>query len=175
MNEVLTIDGAEYVRAYPVRSGRCPHCGGNPPLWTASMILAAISSWVLKYGRIPTGDDWEHETPEHPSRKKVVLVFSRWNIAIRAAGFSARRRSVPDAWTDEELLEAIQQWAREHTGEPPSCSDWAPAPKDYPSYRLVANRFGSWNRAIDLAGFFPRHHGCIYTDHTRAKRILLPT
>ncbi len=78
-------------------------------------------------------------------------------------------------WTRAAILLAIEEWVAEH-GEPPAVMDWNPwgaqhelhdeqraarwlrdnAAGKYPSFKTVVNRFGSWNAAIEAAGFTPR-------------------
>lgn len=57
--------------------------------------------------------------------------------------------------TDEELLDAIRNWHELH-GEIPLLRDWTPKIEGWPSSRLIQLRFGTWNAAIEKAGFTPR-------------------
>lgn len=77
-------------------------------------------------------------------------------------------------WTRERILECIRAWAEKH-GEPPGAADWNPAQCElrhdparaeraragitagvFPGAYVVYRRFGSWNEAIEAAGFVPR-------------------
>jgi hypothetical protein len=66
-------------------------------------------------------------------------------------------------WTPETIVAAIQRWADEHGGVPPTASDWnntlsrqlgrGPHGDDYPSASVVQHEFGTWSAAIKAAGF----------------------
>lgn len=103
------------------------------------------------------------------------------------AGFSTRCRechvrslSGRLLWTREVIIEAIQRWAREHGGRPPTTLDWKkPDPANgYPSSRAVAGRgrrkraFVSWCDAIEAAGFErPAVGNYARTSATEGRRI----
>lgn len=153
--------------------GRCTHCGSLPPIWTPDKILTAIQQWAERCGRPPKASAWIQADYDHPARSTVALVFGTWNAAIAAAGFSVRRTR--KMWTREEIVDAIQRWGRTHNGEPPRAMDFNGA-DDYPSRTAVIRTFGTWNAAIDEAGFFPRepngaHRPC--TDITLRRRVEL--
>jgi hypothetical protein len=69
-------------------------------------------------------------------------------------------------WTDDELLQRIRDWAEEHDGVPPSYEQWRFTGRAHPDWEKdvwptaanVKKRFGSWSRAIRLAGFEPLKH-----------------
>ena len=56
-------------------------------------------------------------------------------------------------WTSEAIVAKIREWATGH-GEPPVATDWQSA-GDWPSVNTVQGAFGSWNAAIQAAGFIP--------------------
>lgn len=71
-------------------------------------------------------------------------------------------------WPQERVVAAIQRWA-EMFGQPPSANDWntsSPWHKgervkrwnsgDWPYPSTVVARFGTWNAALEAAGFQPR-------------------
>jgi hypothetical protein len=70
-------------------------------------------------------------------------------------GASARdlAKSGPRTWTREEIIEAIQRWAREHDGKPPTSTMWMKSKPGYPQVSTVINRFGSWSKGIAAAEF----------------------
>jgi transposase len=73
-------------------------------------------------------------------------------------------------WDRESVIAAIQRWADEDGGIPPSQIDWNPShpqgspaqtdryqAADYcPDHTTVARLFGTWNEGIRAAGFTPR-------------------
>lgn len=62
------------------------------------------------------------------------------------------------AWTDEEMLERLREWGREH-GRPPTFNGWMPTPPNAPSRRAYYERFGSWAAAMGGAGLPMRTRG----------------
>jgi hypothetical protein len=59
-------------------------------------------------------------------------------------------------WTPEAIVAAIQSWADEHGGVPPTASEWrygADHDPAFPYPPCVLREFGTWNAAISLAGF----------------------
>lgn len=92
--------------------------------------------------------------------------------ANRVAGAAAK------LWTRAALILAIQEWAHEY-GEPPAVADWnavlcramndearalryenSAAAGKCPCHNTPIRAFGSWNAAIEAAGFTPRaSHG----------------
>lgn len=56
-------------------------------------------------------------------------------------------------WTKRRILDAIQLWALENGGRPPTGTEWRKATPHTPTTQTVRERFGSWGFAIELAGF----------------------
>lgn len=56
-------------------------------------------------------------------------------------------------WTRAAIIEAIQRWARDHGGLPPTTGEWKFGGEDHPSYGVVKRVCGSWPDAIEEAGF----------------------
>jgi hypothetical protein len=56
-------------------------------------------------------------------------------------------------WSTESIVESIKNFHREHD-RIPQCNDFLHNSK-YPSFKTVSNYFGSWNKAIEVAGFSP--------------------
>ena len=56
------------------------------------------------------------------------------------------------AWPEDTILAAMRQWADEHGGVPPSCTDWRRGDVDHPAATLVCRRF-NWNEMLLKAGF----------------------
>jgi hypothetical protein len=79
-------------------------------------------------------------------------------VCIRcAAGFYA-------VWTAEAIVCAIQEWADDHGGIPPSSNDFRRLHQRdvsaVPNVNHVRFRFETWNAAIRAAGFEPHSGGC---------------
>jgi hypothetical protein len=65
----------------------------------------------------------------------------------------ARAAAAESYWTRERIIEAIQLWAEEHDGKPPTAESWRREEPGYPFVGVVLRRFESWNEAITAAGF----------------------
>jgi hypothetical protein len=75
----------------------------------------------------------------------------------RAETSSSNGRTAAQSWsrkakTREEVIEAIQRFAREH-GRPPSRADFIGRTDEYVSPQTADRLFGSWSDAIVAAGF----------------------
>jgi hypothetical protein len=83
-------------------------------------------------------------------------------------------------WTADLILYSIDLWARRY-GRPPAANEWDRAGADHPSRQTVQRVFGTWNAAIEAAGFRPRqpgHHrvrGRVYRRDERGRFLPFPT
>lgn len=104
----------------------------------------------------------------------------------RCADCSRRRQAEAAVWTRDTIIEAIQAWAEEY-GEPPVAGEWMPGahgfdparyydgPVACPSYQTLVGVFGTWNAAIEAAGFVPLPRGVKRGDaRARAARAARP-
>lgn len=97
------------------------------------------------------------------------------NGRAKAPDICVRCYVAPQLWTAENIIEAIQAWARETGGIPPSATDWNPrqainaghpekaekfyADDAWPHVSTVQERFGSWSAGIAASGLVPRRPG----------------
>jgi hypothetical protein len=61
-------------------------------------------------------------------------------------------------WTRETIAYAIDLWHREHL-RTPTVDEWEAAAPNHPCRQTVLRAFGSWNAAMQAAGFRPRGRG----------------
>ncbi|MEP6812240.1 MAG: hypothetical protein ABI990_04550 [Actinomycetota bacterium] len=61
-------------------------------------------------------------------------------------------------WTPDTIVYAITLWYRKHS-RTPFTSEWDHAGENHPSRQTVARVFGSWNAAMEAAGFAARPRG----------------
>ena len=104
-------------------------------------------------------------TPQHgsyPPHVEVRLPRAAWARASRSAGRRPRR---PAAWSDEEIIAALQDWAARY-GRPPNSCEWLAGSPDRPGSLCVRRRFGTWERALKRAGLNAnaRRQGRYWTD-----------
>lgn len=146
--------------------------------WSQPTVVYAFELWHRRHLRAPTAKEWSRAGGDHPSMATVRRVFGSWNAGVRAAGLRARgqgeKRPAPGRgrWTEEAIANAIRRWHAEH-GRPPLLEDWRRGGRDHPSATTVQRRFGSWNAAIEAAGFASRPPGVTMT-HWSATRARCP-
>ena len=110
--------------------------------------LEPIHRFYSEHGRIP-------KYREIVEGLSIRDHFKTWNRAIELAGYTPRPNNnggqgCKPLYTDKYLLEQLQQFYREE-GRSPKLADFYKNPK-YPGYRTYERRFGSWNKALELAG-----------------------
>jgi hypothetical protein len=120
----------------------------RPPAYTDQQILNAVRTHAREHGRAPLASEWDAS----PDRNIISQRFGSWNAALQTAGLSPRR--IRRAWSDEEILEGLRQFA-DHYGRPPRSTDRVGPLAHYPSPALAVTRFGSWSAALRRAGLEP--------------------
>jgi hypothetical protein len=115
-------------------------------------LLNDLRSVAGDLGRLPTAKEYD-EVGEYSS-SSFQRVFGSWNEAVEQAGFEPN--DPYDEVSDEKLLRDICS-VGEKLGKTPSVSEY----KDHGKYGAVTfhNHFGSWNEAVEQAGFEPQQIG----------------
>lgn len=72
-------------------------------------------------------------------------------------------------WRADTIVYAIELWHRRYT-RAPSALEWERAGENHPSRQTVMRVFGSWNAAIEAAGFAPKRQGQNRPESRRARR-----
>src|SRR4051794_3671921 len=54
---------------------------------TAAETVEAIRAWTVEHGHVPTEQDWEHASADHPSAGVVMRRFGSWKGGLAAAGY----------------------------------------------------------------------------------------
>jgi hypothetical protein len=133
-------------------------------VWTQEKVIGAIQQFAKEHGRPPRSTDWPHTDRKqgHPAATAIYgeyAAFPSWADAVEAAGFprpSMGRGPGQPQWNRDAIIEAIQAWVSEK-GETPRMWQWErtvdPA---FPTNSTVVAYFGTWNEAIQAAGFTPR-------------------
>ncbi|MCW3033353.1 MAG: hypothetical protein JWM60_1698 [Solirubrobacterales bacterium] len=121
--------------------------------WDDVEILGAMQAWALIHDRAPTSQDWVNGHGVWPTNKTVYRHFTSWRGALRRAGLERHRPNEPPrnwAWSDQEILEAIRVWVREH-GRAPRWDEWARAAPGRPCTWTVEKHFGGWTTGVAAA------------------------
>jgi hypothetical protein len=108
---------------------------------------------------------------------------SRARRSLRCLSCSTEHTKANAKWTRDAIIAVIQRWADLY-GSQPAATDFNPsAPShrgerarrfregDYPVLAMVQHVFGSWNAAIEAAGFTPRTGYGIGISDARLDRI----
>lgn len=144
------------------RSEMCRPCRDRQPRtarWTHARALESVRLLAAEVGRVPVVADFTHGDPRFPSASKL-WALGGLNQFLEEQGMPSRRRRAEWSnkhFTDEQMLAPL----RRHfmlTGESPSSTDWK-RERRTPSTLALRHRFGTWNRALELAGCPTRRPG----------------
>lgn len=119
----------------------------NPQGWKKEELIEILKQFYVENSRIPEIKDLDKES-YLPKDGTYRLFFSSWKEALIAANL---QYSSDFFWEEKEIIDSIIQFYNIHN-RIPFCKEFSNNIK-YPSYATVSKRFGSWNRAIEVAGF----------------------
>lgn len=139
-----------------------------PLVYSDDELLQAIRRWAGLYGRAPARTDWEpdrarrqcepdvaaaklarYRAARWPSGATVADRFGSFGAGVAAAGLRPRRVWEDVRWTDTAILEALRDVGYRR-GRRPLPADFEEA--ELPCAEVVELQFGSWERALALAG-----------------------
>jgi DNA invertase Pin-like site-specific DNA recombinase len=146
----VTIDRADWTRLAPPGHRQLAPASA----WSEAEMIGALQAWADRHARSPRRVEWERAGSAHPGSLTVCKHFGNWNRALRKAGLPPVARPARHPWTDEEIVEALRAWAKQH-GRAPAHLDWALGARERPCAQTVWCRFGSWTRALHAAGLTP--------------------
>lgn len=110
---------------------------------TDDELLEYLRLFNKENGKSPIWEDFNNNN-KYPSYKTYQRHFGSWNNALKMAGLQTNNCT---GSTDDELLELLVQFSVEN-GRSPTCEDFNS--KKYPSPSTYHNRFGSWQKALEL-------------------------
>jgi hypothetical protein len=136
-------------------------------------VLGLSVSVVQEYAADPDGSKARERKLKRarPCLDCGVMVNLDGNVrdpAKRCAPCAHRHAIV---WTPEAVIEAIQEWAAAHDGQPPTATGWHLGAPGRPVTAIVVRRFGSWDAAIVAAGLVPRGSGKWQVNHRIAPEV----
>jgi hypothetical protein len=118
-------------------------------IWDRDRVISAAQAWHGANGRSPRGNEWP--ASGCPSSSTVVRNFpGGWDSMLVAAGLSPPPRREA-RWTRPRIAESLREWTRAH-GRAPRTTDLAPAPPGMPHRVTVVAAFGTFARALEVAG-----------------------
>jgi hypothetical protein len=121
-----------------------------------SSLINKLKELAGVLGRTPTIDDI-NGLEGFPSQKQFYRVFGSWTSALMAADLNLNRWGKAVGNRREIILEWIKAFYKDH-GYLPSVHDLQ-RKKNAPSYHVVLQLFGSFNKAFIECGFEPRPQG----------------
>ncbi len=109
----------------------------------------------------PTTEKFAQDA-DAPSAALVSRRFGSWNKGVETAGLEPRPRGGGKRYSDEEILDHIRRLSDDG---PPTHREFK-TDERAPSAWTAKDRFGSWNKAVEAAGFEPdpRGSGKRYSD-----------
>lgn len=117
--------------------------------WSDSDLIKALQEFHSKSNTIPKYNDF---VGKFPSARTIELRFGSWNKGLELAGFTTITK-YNVRWSDDEIIKAIQDFYNKNK-RIPECRDFENS-NQYPNYRTVSTRFGTWNNAIVISGLTP--------------------
>lgn len=109
-------------------------------------LLECLIEFYKENGRTPTEKDFSGN-PNYPNYNMYIYRFGYWNRALVMAGLQVNYLT---KITDKEMLDYLKFFYKEN-GRVPKKKDFDGNP-NYPACMMYVNRFGRWNRAIEMAG-----------------------
>lgn len=115
--------------------------------------IEKLQEFYNQHKRPPLTDEWEGP----PSSTTISTKFGSWYQALIEAGIYSRYYYENTKYTDEELVEYLQQAADKLDRAPPSAK--IDELDSYPSATTYIKRFGTWSDALEAAGLDPNKRG----------------
>lgn len=144
----------EFVNAYIYEELAIEVERTKPRGYTQAELIALLKERAKELGRPPVVKEMEQ-----PSGRTYINRFGTWKNALEAAGLAGleRKKNVAEkpeqtghrGYTKECLAEKIKQRAHE-LGRPPKNTEMS-----NPSGRTYIRAFGTWNEALQAAGYQP--------------------
>lgn len=110
-------------------------------------LLKSLTELAKNLGRTPTQKDMSEHGPH--TIDPYLSRWGTWNETLGEIGLEPNQAF----YTEEELLEHLREFAEEIGKTPTTWEMEVEGPHSLPTYQ---NRFGSWNNALQAAGFEPR-------------------
>jgi hypothetical protein len=119
--------------------------------YTDDEMIAVLQDIAETLGHTPNVIEYQANRPENAPHWSASISsrFGSWENAIKAADLPPVNRAL---YTDEEMLEKLKAVAKRAGCKLSESIYLANRVKGEPSVRSLQLRFGSWNKALELAG-----------------------
>lgn len=132
-------------------------------------LIQHITELSNEIGEKPSAADIQR-ADDRPPISRYYAVFESWEEALQTAGYKPHKHSNTHSQTERQLLRYIHELSEEIGNYPPSKGDMDRADK-YPTSTVFQEKFGSWNSAVEEAGFEPNTTAEKYTEEELLKHI----
>ncbi len=129
-------------------------------IYTDEELLGYLRQFHKETGRSPMENDFDNN-PKFPHFNTYTKRFGSWNKTLKLTGLKTNCGGFE--YADEELLGYLRQFHKE-TGRSPMVKDFNNSSR-YPSYSTYICRFGSWSKAIEIAGLLNNRNTVRITDN----------
>ena len=119
--------------------------------YTDDEMIAVLQDMAEMLGHTPNVTEYGQHRPEDAPHWSETFInrFGSWGNAMKAAGLPPVNHLL---YTDEDMLEKLKAAAKRANCKLSESIYTANRLKSDPSVPLFQTRFGSWNRALELAG-----------------------
>ncbi|MED3440147.1 hypothetical protein P4393_11820, partial [Bacillus subtilis] len=115
--------------------------------YTKDELIEMLQKLAKDLGRTPKF----HEVSQSQS---IINYFGSFNKGLEAAGLPINAIRTPYKYTREELIQILLE-AEKELGRPPKA-------KEIKQYYAIRNHFGSFNKALEIAGIKPVSNRTVY-------------
>ena len=115
-------------------------------VYTKEKLMGILRLFYKQNYRSPRMEDFS-KNKNVPSTMTYVKMFGSWNNALKLAGLGI---NVKKGYTNRELLGILRALSKE-LGRTPMMKDLIPR-KNLPEATVFKDRFGSWNKTLEIAG-----------------------
>ena len=119
--------------------------------YTDDEMIAVLQDMAEMLGHTPNVTEYGQHKPEDAPHWSATFIirFGSWGNAMKAAGLPPVNHLL---YTDDDMLEKLKAAAKRANCKLSESIYIANRLKDDPSVTLFQTRFGSWNKALELAG-----------------------
>ncbi|MCD4677716.1 MAG: hypothetical protein K8S18_17220 [Desulfobacula sp.] len=120
--------------------------------YTDDELIELLQKSAKELGKTPSSTDMR-KANGYSIIYHYIKHFGSWNNSLIKAGFEINesKEYIKPKYTDEELIDLLLKYGFE-TGDIPTFTNMTNA-KGYPSGFVFADRFGSWDNALEEAGY----------------------
>jgi len=128
---------------------------GNGKRFSDEDMLQLLREKAKALGRVPTYMAVNSD-PGMPTAQGYAYRFGSFSDAVIRAGLEPNLRGGRHKYTNTDLIKYLQDYHFKH-GRSPSQRSIRKLGYRFPAPSIYVTRFGSWNKALELAGLTPSY------------------